>query len=500
VTRAVARVVASCLLSAGLASCGPARTAPPVSPAPPPDPVGELRRELAALADQPGHLRGTWGVLVESMAGGERLFERNPGTLLIPASAMKLVSLAAAADAVGWDYTFRTRMLATGPVADGVLHGDLVFAGSGDPSSAGRPGHEPFAPWIEALRSRGITRVAGRVVADDDALDEPRPGFAWSWEDLGYSYGAIPGALNAGENTVPVLVAPAHLEGLPAVVELPADARDLPVANRVRTAAAGAPTELWPEFRAGEAAVSVNGTIAVGAVPATVAVAAGNPTEWFARSARNRLLAAGIDVAGPAVDVDDLPVKPSATAATTLLEIESATLAELAKPLLKDSINLYAEAVLRLATGRDGGRSTGQALDALRARLHSWGIPRESIQVVDGSGLSRRNAVAPEALVAILRRFYDGAGTAPFMQALAVAGRDGTLANRMRGTPAEANAIGKTGSMSSVRTLAGYVRSADGEPLVFAIMANNFEGPAAAVTATIDRMVARLAAFTRRPR
>jgi D-alanyl-D-alanine carboxypeptidase/D-alanyl-D-alanine-endopeptidase (penicillin-binding protein 4) len=107
--------------------------------------------------------------------------------------------------------------------------------------------------------------------------------------------------------------------------------------------------------------------------------------------------------------------------------------------------------------------------------------------------------IAPETLVTILRRSYDPAGTSPWMQAFPIAGRDGSLENRMKGTAAEGNAIAKSGTMSNIRTLAGYVTTADGEPLAFAIMANNFEGPASAVIKTIDALVVRLAAFTREP-
>ncbi len=468
-----------------------------VAAPPPPSSIDRLRNDIDALVDRPGHLHGIWGIVIHSLARNERLYERNPRTLLVPASTMKLVSLAAASEAVGWDHTFETTLRAAGPVVDGVLKGDLAIVGSGDPSMLGRPGGDALEAWINALRARGITRIEGRVVADDDAQEEPQPGYAWSWEDLGYTYGAIPGALNVAENTLDILVSPATLEGLPATIELPADARDLPVENAARTGPAGSPTNLWPEFRPGHSALTLNGTIAVGEKPIAISVAAGNPTEWFARVVRNRVLAAGIDVTGRAVDVDDLPVRPDWSGATLMHSHRSPRLAEIAKPLLKDSINLYAEAVLRLATGPSGPRTTGAGLDAVRARLESWGVPKEGIQIVDGSGLSRRNVIAPQTLLAILQRFYDDSGATPFMQAQAIAGRDGTLASRMKGTSAEGNAVGKTGSMSNVRTLAGYVKTTDGEPLAFAIMANNFEGPGSGVTQTIDRLVSRLASFSR---
>jgi D-alanyl-D-alanine carboxypeptidase/D-alanyl-D-alanine-endopeptidase (penicillin-binding protein 4) len=462
-----------------------------------PDPVRQLHADIDALLEQPGHQRGVWGVAVRSLARADRLYERSPHTLLVPASAMKLVTTAVAAQSVGWDYVFETTLSATGPVVRTTLEGDLVITGTGDPTILGRAGDDVLALWIDALRARGITRINGRVIGDDDLVEEPAPGYAWSWEDLGFAYGSMPGALNLAENLVSVRVTPAAVEGLPAIVELPPEARGLPLMNRITTSAAGTGENTWPELRPGDATLSVNGTIAVGAEPSAVSMAVGNPTDWFARRLRNQILEAGIDVTGPAVDIDQLDAKPDRASATAIHVYRSRPLSEIAKPIVKDSINLYAEAVLRLATGPDGARTTALGLDVVRARLESWGIPKDGIQIVDGSGLSRRDVVAPETLVSILTRLYDASGASPWMQAMAIAGRDGSLENRLKGTVAEGNAIGKTGSMSNVRTLAGYVKTADGEPLAFAIMANNFEGTPAQVLATIDRLVVRLATFSR---
>ena len=127
----------------------------------------------------------------------------------------------------------------------------------------------------------------------------------------------------------------------------------------------------------------------------------------------------------------------------------------------------------------------------------AWGIPADAAQLIDGSGLSRRNAVAPETLVSILLRMYDASGVSPWMTGLPLAGIDGTLADRMTGTAAERNVRAKTGTMSNIRTLAGYVRTRDGEMLAFAIMSDNFEGPGSAATEAIDRIAVRLAISAR---
>ena len=137
-------------------------------------------------------------------------------------------------------------------------------------------------------------------------------------------------------------------------------------------------------------------------------------------------------------------------------------------------------------------------LAGLRQRLSTWGIPADGQQLVDGSGLSRRDVITPEALLIVLRHMYDATGASPWMRALAIAGVDGTLNNRMKGTPAEGNVRAKSGTMSNIRSLAGYVTTRDGERVAFAIMVNNFEGTGAQAIQAIDSMAVRLASFSRR--
>ena len=227
-------------------------------------------------------------------------------------------------------------------------------------------------------------------------------------------------------------------------------------------------------------------------------MSAGNPTAWFARVFRRRLIASGIDVGGDAVDADDLDIPVNADDAAILYTYRSHPLSEIAQPLLKESINLYGEAVQRLNGSGPLPRTNDQALEGMKQRLLSWGVPADGFQLVDGSGLSRRDVLAPDTLLTILVRMYDPGGMSPWMTGLPIAGVDGTLAARMKGTPAENNVRAKTGTMSNVRSLAGYVRTRDGEPLAFVVMVNNFEGTGAQAVAAIDAIAVRLASFSRR--
>ncbi len=495
--RCKSKVFALCLLTFDLASAACARAPAAVTPSRPVDPLQQLRNDITATTASPGVSRAAWGILVQSLDRGDRLFALNSGTLLVPASTLKLVSLASAADAVGWGYRFETALWAAGPIVQGVLQGDLVVTGSGDPSIGGRGGTD-LTPWIEALRTAGIRRVDGRIIGDDNGLEEPRPQLAWAWDDLGYTTGALFGALNLAENRMEVVVGPSPAPGGPTTLTVQPHAAYRPLDNRTVTGPRDSMPLVWPEQRPGVPFLTIGGSIPAGAPPARLQVSAGNPTFWFASVLRHALLTGGIEIAGEAFDVDDVAPLIDRTRGAGLYRHVSAPLAEIAQPMLKDSINLYGEAVLRLNAPKGVFPTNDAALEGLRARLRGWGIADEAWQIVDGSGLSRRNAVAPEVLVAVLQRMYDPSGQSPWMTALPIAGRDGTLEPRMRGTAAEGNVRAKTGTMSNVRSLAGYVRTRDNEALAFAIMADGFEGPAAAAVEAIDRIAVRLAEFSRR--
>src|SRR6185503_5043046 len=275
---------ASCILHFALlaAAAGCAKAPPAIITPPTVDNTRQLQADLVAATKLPGVQRATWGVAVQSLARNERLFDLNPQTLMVPASVAKLVSVASAADAVGWDYRFTTTLRAGGAVDGPVLRGDLLVVGSGD-----------------------------------DSYEEPRPGFAWSWDDLGYSTGAIFGALNLAENRLAVTVTPGAVAGAPTSLAFNVEAQDLPITNRSVTGAPGSTTLVWPEMRPGETVLTIAGSVPVGGMPATLGVSAGNPTAWFARVLRRRLMASGIEVSGPAVDGDDVSV-PSPDAAMIL--------------------------------------------------------------------------------------------------------------------------------------------------------------------------------------
>ncbi len=264
---------AFCILHSALLGCASAPARPTESSA---KALAQLRSDLLAETQRPGVSRASWGIVVDSLDRHDRLVAMNPRTLFVPASIAKLVSVATAAEAVGWDYRFETTLLTTGSVSQGRLFGDLIVVGSGDPSIGGRGGGD-LSALVAAVKAAGFERIEGRIVGDDDALEEPRPQLSWAWDDLGYTTGALFGALNLAENRTVATVTPGPAAGAPAVVSLDSRAEARPIINRVVTGPAGSPSLVWPEQRPGEPALTIAGSIPIGAPATQLGISTGNP-------------------------------------------------------------------------------------------------------------------------------------------------------------------------------------------------------------------------------
>jgi D-alanyl-D-alanine carboxypeptidase/D-alanyl-D-alanine-endopeptidase (penicillin-binding protein 4) len=288
--------------------------------------------------------------------------------------------------------------------------------------------------------------------------------------------------------------------GAPAVVTLAPDGSQLDLDNQLTTTGAGSAPAIVTRRSPGSNRLEMRGSIPLTlSEPIVRFVSVDNPTLFFAAALRSALLAAGIDVRGPASDIDELPEAPSPAGGTLIAAYRSPPLSVLAMRLMKNSQNLYAETLLK-TIGRAGGAPTfadGRRITA--ETLIPWGVAPSGLVQVDGSGLSRYNYLTPQTLVTLLLHIVgDDRLRLPFEASLPIAGRDGTLAGRMKGTAAEGNARAKSGTLANVRSLAGYVTSADGQPLVFAIVANNFGTTPEVAIAAIDAIVVTLAEFADR--
>jgi D-alanyl-D-alanine carboxypeptidase/D-alanyl-D-alanine-endopeptidase (penicillin-binding protein 4) len=515
-------VIAGCAKQAPGTAPTPVRTAA-ISPT---HAVDRLRAELASTFQSPA-ASALWAAKVQSLESGEVLFEQNAHTLVMPASNMKIVTMAVAAERLGWDYRFPTTIETAGRIENGVLTGDLVVVGHGDPTISDRGGSRTrvFEHWADRLREQGINEIRGSIIGDDNAFDDDALGDGWAWDDLAAGYAAPPSALAFNENVASIVVRARLDPGQPAQVTLdPPDSGLSLTAHVIVGEPTSAPNvSVWR--RPFDSLVEVTGSVPKAERDYVRTVSLENPTLAFVQALRETLVRKGI-VAGVAVDVDvvdppripvvtDLP-RPSlaavATPRTVLLTHQSPPLSEIGVPFMKVSQNLFGETLmttLGLAAGLEPcpplatvntcrGRAIASAQKVYEQVLTSWGIDPGSFIVRDGSGLSRYNFLTADLLVTVLRRMArDPRHATLFDATLPIMGKDGTLARRLRGTRAEGNVHAKTGSISNVRALSGYLTTAGGERLVFSIIANNFKAPSAVIDGIADQAIERLVSFER---
>lgn len=441
------------------------------------------------------------GVFVRSLEDGRTLYERNPDTALLPASNNKILTAAVALSRLGPDFRYTTTLYRTGSIApDGMLSGDLWLRGTGDPSFASAD----LLAMGKTLRAQGVTRFAGRYIADASRFPDAPLGRGWSWDDEAASYAPQISALSCDENVMAVSVAPAASPGLPPVVTLGgSDAQTLGFAGTKYVAVRNTATTV-PSGTAG-ASVSldrpraqnlytVSGSIAMGAAPVTDWLTIEDPDVFTATRLSEVLPLAGVAVPGPwerRVGRGTVPAD-----AVVVAEKRSEPLSVLVRQFLKPSDNLYGELLLRTLGAEKGRRGTSSAGAAVVGEfLREIGADEGGWFMADGSGLSREDTVTARLLLSVLTHM-DRKAPAPIREAfyngLPIGGVDGTIRNRFKGTPAQNNVHAKTGSISRVSSLSGYVTTKAGERLVFSILMNNFSGPTSGARAAQDRIVLAL--------
>jgi D-alanyl-D-alanine carboxypeptidase/D-alanyl-D-alanine-endopeptidase (penicillin-binding protein 4) len=499
----VRRTALALAAALAISACGsPARVA--VTPTAPTARtlVQQLQADLSTIFETPQFERSFWSVLVRPADSSDDLYSLNAGKLMMPGSAMKLVTLAAAADLLGWDYQFETKIASLAPVDEGTLRGDLIVVGGGDPSISERsdtPG--VLRALAREVREAGVTKIEGGIIGHDDLFDDNGFGDGWTLDNLPYGYAAAVSALEYNEGSVDLVIRAGASVGDPVTIQVRPEGGGLQIDNRLITVAETGAGRLTLRRQPGSSRLVVDGHIPAKAAPFARTASVDNPTAFFASAFRAALVAEGVDVIGDAVDIDEFPEKPNVAGARTIVSHRSTPLRNIAASMMRVSQNQYAETLLR-ALGALGAPGATGALGAQRVRavLKSWNITDDSYAIADGSGLSRYNYVTSDALVRILARMRtDARHAVPFAETLPVAGREGTLARRLAGSAAEGRVRAKTGTVDNVRAIAGYVETASGETLLFSIVANNFTVPTSVIDAAADRALIRLATFSRQP-
>jgi len=475
------------LLAPWLAAPALARSpvpAPAIQPAPAPDPVRDLGERIRRIIEAPRFATASWGIQVVSLDTGRVLFEHNAGKYFVPASNTKLFTTAMALSELGPELRIRTSLYAGArPGADGVVAGDLVLFGRGDPTLmrpwAGGPFQaDPLEALARQLQDQGVRAVQGDLVGDDSAFTAPPYAPGWEWEDLGHAYGAEPTALTIHHNAVDLWVYPATATGRPCWVFAQPGHGLFSFANATTTRPSGLGTGIRAERPPGEAGIRLTGSLALDAPPVRLTVPVRDAALFAARLLARALARHGIEVRGQVRSVHG-PDRGSPLAPEALVELghlESPPLLDILRDLMKVSDNLYAQLVLLQAGARrpfGPGDTAGRGLAAMNAWMARAGLAPDGAVLEEGAGGSRKNLVKPEAIVQLLAAMDRRPEAAAFRSTLPVAGVDGTLRHRLDGSPAQGNLAAKTGTMRNTHCLSGYVTSAGGERLAFALMLNN---------------------------
>ena len=480
----------------------------------------QLTLSIDRILDQELFENAFWGVVVFDLNSGQMLYGRNEKKSFMPASNTKLYTTAAALDQLGPSYRYRTEVYVDGPVVNGILRGNLIVRGSGDPTIAGHydavtgkyteklDDTKLFRDWADSLRTAGIYRIMGDIVGDDDVMDDESLGFGWSWDDETYYYSAEMGGLIFNDNVVRLSIAGQH-EGSPAAITWePFNTDYVRVINKTVTISSEASIDEGYLRDRGTNLIHVSSLVPEGQID-TEEITVSNPTLFFAHVLRETLLRSGIPVEGDPRDVDAISIKPDYVHGT-LTRIASHTsypLSSIARMINKPSQNLYAEQLLKtLATERpvedddlEPG-STAMGLEAAKVTYARAGIDTSRVQLVDGSGLSRMNLITPDMTSTLLKYMWkhpDITVTTAFYDSLPIGGTDGSIQYRFLQKPALENVRAKTGSLNNVSSLSGYVSTSAGTPLAFVLMCNHYTSKSREVRAAQDEIVGILAGYGR---
>jgi D-alanyl-D-alanine carboxypeptidase/D-alanyl-D-alanine-endopeptidase (penicillin-binding protein 4) len=474
----------------------------------------ELQARIAQILQKAELAPAMIGIKVTSLDTGRVLFEQNANKLLRPASNMKLYIVAAALDRLSPDFRFVTSIYAAAkPDGAGVIHSDLTVYGRGDPSIAARFNNGNYFKGIDDLATRivaaGVKRVEGDLIGDETYFIGPQYGAGWEWEDLQWWYGAEVTALTANDNALDLAIKPGLQVGAPAVVTTGPPNPLLTIVNKVITATKGSRRDLTVHRGLGADELEITGSIAIDDRGYSGGLGISRPALLFAYLLRASLAQRGVTFTGKTRTTGPLisAMAKTDTSAPALIEItqlQSPPLSLISAQTLKPSQNLYTELILRTlgklsatpTTAVNLNRTSEAAgLEVVKMFLREAGVSPSTLVLSDGSGLSRNDMITAEATSQLLTYMHRHRYAAAFRDALPIAGVDGTLRNRLKGTPAENNLRAKTGTLSSASSLSGYVRDAAGEQLAFSIMVNNYPEDADVRASCIDPIAVLLASF-----
>ncbi len=464
----------------------------------------QLQAAVDALEKDPAMQSGLWSLSVRDAKSGKLLLGKDAEKCLVTASSMKAITSATALAVLGADYQFETVLEYEGKINEqGVLEGNLIIRGGGDPTlGSDRFGQayemeDILNTWTGVIKALGIKRIQGKVMGDATYFSSQLTPGNWNWEDMGNYYGAGASGLNVFENLYTLYMKPGSRTGSPAEIIRTYPAIDgLTFLNELSTGAPGSGDNAYIYGAPYTYERYVRGTIPAGPPLFKIKGSIPEPDMLCAKLLLEALANCDILVeSGPGSMRRELlskSYKPSQR--TTIHTHRSPALSEILTPLNQQSINLYAECLLK-AIGKklkDEG-STAAGVEALLKYWEGKGITGKWQYIRDGSGLSANNAMSTSFMTQVLASSWQSANGEILKKSFPLAGRSGSLSGMLKGTAAEGRLYAKSGYISGVRAYTGYVTTSDGRELCFAMLANQYACGAGEMRVKFERIMAKIA-------
>jgi serine-type D-Ala-D-Ala carboxypeptidase/endopeptidase (penicillin-binding protein 4) len=446
--------------------------------------AANLNSLMAAVADRRGWQRYQWGLVAQPLSATTPLVNIRGQNYFLPASTNKLLTTAAALRQLGTQQRLRTSIYRDG--GSDPLQPALTLVGRGDPTIT----PAQIQALGDRLKQQGIQRITQLTVDTGYFRGDPIPP-DWEWSDLTTDYGVPVTNLIVQQNAVDLVVTP-QKPGQPLSYRWRTPLAGIPwqIDNRSTTAPAATSSNLAVRAVMGKPTLILTGSLPTTSRGTTLNLAMLDPQDTWLRQLQYSLGQQQISI--DRLGLSDNP----ALGSTEIAAIESPPIAALVQEVNRNSNNLYAEVLLR-TIGRthpnhnNSDRSTADlGLEIVSQRLREIGVDPTAYYQADGSGLSRKNNIAPLALVQTLVGMARTPEASVFKSSLAVGGSSGTLANRFRNVPGQVQA--KTGSLTGITGLAGYADSSAYGSIAFSILVNNHDQAASAIRSGIDEMVALL--------
>jgi D-alanyl-D-alanine carboxypeptidase/D-alanyl-D-alanine-endopeptidase (penicillin-binding protein 4) len=464
--------------------------------------VPEFWSQMNDIFNDPNFSNSQFGVVIQSLETGEYLYKRNEDKLLIPASDLKLFTTSAGLITLGSEYKFRTNIYMNGYVDGSIVKGDIVVQGRGDPTISERfyDGNmlKVYNDWADSLLTIGIDEITGNIVGDDNSFDDLGLGSGWAWDYESNWFAAPSSAISFNDNCVDIVVTVNKKSHQPEISVKP-DTKYVIILNKAVTVPRDSNTSIETYREPGTNVITVFGTIRDNSDSVKTYVTVNNPTQYAVVVLKDVLKHKGILIDGYPIDVNDMTNTLDYSKMKLLFTQYSPPLKEIIRVTNKQSQNLYAEQLLK-TIGLES-RGYGTVANGIRTEdriFKDMGINPESMNIVDGSGLSRLDLVTPRQIVALLSYMYKSRYFIPFFNSLPIAGVDGTLGDRMQNSKAQGKIRAKPGFLEGVRNLSGYAFTGDNEPIAFSIIVNNFNVPVKLADNIQDLVCLRIANFKRK--